>query len=161
MPVPPYRSGFRPYASGAIPGSTQSSTFPATSTKQFGASTKLETGLKAQRRTTTNDFDAMYLDPSSGQFNSDPRRRTAFDYHEDIGAGYALRHRPQRLHRRRRSHERHGTVASGPGSTVQPGTRKLQPRLAGELHTKSLTTEPPPNRRRLAARGGRWRRASS
>jgi outer membrane receptor protein involved in Fe transport len=55
---------------------------------QFGANTKLELGLKGTRRTTTNDFDAAYL--SAGQFVSDPLRRTAFDYHEDIGAGYAL-----------------------------------------------------------------------
>jgi outer membrane receptor protein involved in Fe transport len=55
---------------------------------QFGANTKLEMGLKGTRRTTTNDFDASYL--TAGQFVSDPLRRTAFDYHEDIGAGYAL-----------------------------------------------------------------------
>ena len=59
-------------------------------TGQFGASTKLELGLKATRRTTTNDFDAAYLNASTGAFTSDPVRRTAFDYHEDIGAGYAL-----------------------------------------------------------------------
>jgi ferric enterobactin receptor len=59
-------------------------------TGQFGTTTKLEMGLKATRRTTTNDFDAAYLDTASGQFLSDPVRRTAFDYHEDIGAGYAL-----------------------------------------------------------------------
>src|SRR5215831_2910292 len=59
-------------------------------TAQFGASAKLETGLKGTRRTTTNDFDATYLDATTGRFTSDPRRRTAFDYHEDIGAGYAL-----------------------------------------------------------------------
>lgn len=58
--------------------------------RQFGASTKLETGLKGTRRTTTNDFDAAYLDSTSDTFQSDPTRRTAFDYHEDIGAGYAL-----------------------------------------------------------------------
>jgi outer membrane receptor protein involved in Fe transport len=57
---------------------------------QFSASTKLEAGLKGTRRTTTNDFDAAYLDSASGSFVSDPLRRTAFDYHEDIGAGYAL-----------------------------------------------------------------------
>jgi ferric enterobactin receptor len=59
-------------------------------TAQFGPSAKLETGLKGTRRTTTNDFDATYLDVTTRQFVSDPRRRTAFDYHEDIGAGYAL-----------------------------------------------------------------------
>ncbi len=55
----------------------------------FGGGTKLEMGLKGTRRTTTNDFDAAYAD-STGQFVSDPSRRTAFDYHEDIGSGYAL-----------------------------------------------------------------------
>ncbi len=59
-------------------------------TAQFGATTKLELGLKATRRTTTNDFDASYLNATTGVFTSDPLRRTAFDYHEDIGAGYAL-----------------------------------------------------------------------
>jgi outer membrane receptor protein involved in Fe transport len=59
-------------------------------TKQFGPGTKLELGLKGTRRTTTNDFDAAYRDAATGQFTSDPRRKTAFDYHEDIGAGYAL-----------------------------------------------------------------------
>src|SRR5262249_34702715 len=53
----------------------------------FGGGTKLEMGLKGTRRTTTNDFDAAYPD-STGQFVSDPARRTAFDYHEDIGSGY-------------------------------------------------------------------------
>jgi outer membrane receptor protein involved in Fe transport len=59
-------------------------------TAQFGAATKLETGLKATRRTTSNDFDASYLSSTSGLYVSDPARRTAFDYHEDIGAAYAL-----------------------------------------------------------------------
>jgi outer membrane receptor protein involved in Fe transport len=59
-------------------------------TSQFGANTKLEMGLKGTRRTTTNDFDASYLNISTGQYTSDPTRRTAFDYHEDIGAGYLL-----------------------------------------------------------------------
>ncbi len=57
---------------------------------QFNPSMKLEAGLKGTRRTTTNDFDAAYLDSTSGTFVSDPARRTAFAYHEDIGAGYAL-----------------------------------------------------------------------
>jgi ferric enterobactin receptor len=55
----------------------------------FGGGTKLEMGLKGTRRTTTNDFDAAYAD-SIGQFVSDTTRATAFDYHEDIGSGYAL-----------------------------------------------------------------------
>jgi outer membrane receptor protein involved in Fe transport len=59
-------------------------------TAQFGTATKLETGLKGTRRTTSNDFDASYLDAATHEFISSPQRRTAFDYHEDIGAGYAL-----------------------------------------------------------------------
>ena len=58
-------------------------------TGQFGATTKLEAGVKGTRRTTTNDFDAAYRD-STGAFVSDPLRHTAFDYHEDIGAAYML-----------------------------------------------------------------------
>jgi outer membrane receptor protein involved in Fe transport len=54
----------------------------------FGPNTKLETGAKVTRRTTSNGFDAAYL--TSGAFLSDPARRSGFDYHEDIGAGYAL-----------------------------------------------------------------------
>ena len=57
--------------------------------RQFGAGTKLEAGLKAMRRTTTNDFDAAYLG-NGGAFASDPTRASGLDYHEDIGAGYAL-----------------------------------------------------------------------
>jgi outer membrane receptor protein involved in Fe transport len=57
-------------------------------TGQFGASTKLEMGFKGTRRTNSNDFDASYL--TSGQYLSDPLRRTSYDYHEDIGAAYAL-----------------------------------------------------------------------
>ncbi len=57
---------------------------------QFTSAIKLEAGLKGTRRTTTNDFDAAYLDSTTGAFVSDPTRRTAFAYHEDIGAGYAL-----------------------------------------------------------------------
>ena len=59
-------------------------------TGQFGANVKLETGLKAMRRTTSNDFDASYLNSSTGLFESDARRRSGYDYHEDIGAGYAM-----------------------------------------------------------------------
>lgn len=59
-------------------------------TGQFGPTTKLELGVKGTRRTTTNDFDAAYLDSATHAFAADPARRTAFDYHEDIGAGYAL-----------------------------------------------------------------------
>jgi ferric enterobactin receptor len=59
-------------------------------TGQFGSNFKLETGLKAMRRTTSNDFDASYLNASTGLFESDLVRRTSYDYHEDIAAGYAL-----------------------------------------------------------------------
>jgi len=59
-------------------------------TGQFGSNFKIETGLKATRRTTSNDFDASYLNTSTGLFESDARRRTGYDYHEDIAAGYAL-----------------------------------------------------------------------
>jgi outer membrane receptor protein involved in Fe transport len=59
-------------------------------TRQFGTSTKLESGLKITRRTTTNDFDAKYLSLATGQYDPAPARTTAFDYHEDIGAGYLL-----------------------------------------------------------------------
>jgi ferric enterobactin receptor len=59
-------------------------------THQFGTTTKLETGLKFTSRSTTNDFTASYLDPSTNVFDPAPSRTTGIDYHEDIGAGYAL-----------------------------------------------------------------------
>jgi ferric enterobactin receptor len=59
-------------------------------TRQFGTATKLESGLKVTKRTTTNDFDAGYLNAGTGLFDPVPARTTAFDYHEDIGAGYLL-----------------------------------------------------------------------
>ena len=59
-------------------------------TGQFGANFKLESGLKATRRTTSNDFDAAYLNATSGLFESDPVRHSGYEYHEDIAAGYAL-----------------------------------------------------------------------
>src|ERR1043166_5255517 len=37
-----------------------------------------------------NDFDAAYLNPATGAYTSDPVRASAYDYREDIGAGYAL-----------------------------------------------------------------------
>ena len=45
-------------------------------TRQFGTTTKLETGFKATRRTTTNDFDAAYLDATTGVVRSGPTRAT-------------------------------------------------------------------------------------
>jgi ferric enterobactin receptor len=59
-------------------------------TRQFGATTKLESGVKVTQRTTTNDFDAAYLNLGTGTYDPSPSRVTAFDYHEDIGAGYLL-----------------------------------------------------------------------
>ena len=59
-------------------------------TRQFGTSTKFESGLKVTRRTTSNDFDAAYLNATTGAYEPAPSRTTAFDYHEDIGAGYLL-----------------------------------------------------------------------
>ena len=59
-------------------------------TLQFGAATKLESGLKVTRRTTSNDFDAAYLNGGTHLYEPAPSRATAFNYHEDIGAGYLL-----------------------------------------------------------------------
>jgi ferric enterobactin receptor len=59
-------------------------------TLDFSPTTKLESGLKATRRTTTNDFDAAYLNTATGLFENAPARTTAYDYHEDIAAGYLL-----------------------------------------------------------------------
>lgn len=59
-------------------------------TRQFGAATKLESGLKVTQRTTSNDFDAAYLNAATGLYDPAPSRTTAFDYHEDISAGYLL-----------------------------------------------------------------------
>lgn len=59
-------------------------------TAQFGTTTKLESGLKVTQRTTSNDFDAAYLNAATGSFDPAPSRATSFDYHEDIGAGYLL-----------------------------------------------------------------------
>jgi outer membrane receptor protein involved in Fe transport len=58
-------------------------------TAHFGTSTKLEAGLKDTHRATSNDFDATFLS-STGDYVTDPTRLSGFDYHEDIGAGYAL-----------------------------------------------------------------------
>ena len=59
-------------------------------THQFGASTKLESGLKVTSRTTRNAFDAAYLNATTGAYEPSVSRSTGFDYHEDIGAGYLL-----------------------------------------------------------------------
>jgi ferric enterobactin receptor len=59
-------------------------------TRPFGATTKLESGIKGILRTTSNDFDASYLNAGTGAYDIAPARTTAFDYHEDIAAGYAV-----------------------------------------------------------------------
>jgi len=59
-------------------------------TVQFGTATKLESGLKVTQRTTSNDFDAANLNVGTGVYDPMSSRTTAFDYHEDIGAGYLL-----------------------------------------------------------------------
>ncbi len=59
-------------------------------THPFGAHAKLESGLKGTLRHTTNDFTAANLDSLSGQFVLAPERTTAFDYREQIGAGYMV-----------------------------------------------------------------------
>ena len=59
-------------------------------THPFGATTKLETGLKGVRRTLSNDFDAAYLNASTGLYEPVAARTTALDYREDIGSGYAV-----------------------------------------------------------------------
>lgn len=59
-------------------------------THMFGAATKLETGVKLTSRAQKNDFDAAYLDPSSGIYTSDATRASSFDYREDIGGAYAM-----------------------------------------------------------------------
>jgi outer membrane receptor protein involved in Fe transport len=59
-------------------------------TRSFSPTTKLETGFKFTGRTTSNDFEASYLNPSTGVFTPDPSRASGFDYHEDIGGAYAL-----------------------------------------------------------------------
>ena len=59
-------------------------------THQFGQTMKLETGFKLTTRTQNNDFDAAYLDASTGVYGSDPSRASSFDYREDIGGGYAM-----------------------------------------------------------------------
>lgn len=56
----------------------------------LGDNSKLETGLKEILRRNTSDFAAAYLDSASGQYLADPSRATAFDYREQIGAGYAM-----------------------------------------------------------------------
>lgn len=59
-------------------------------TQPFGGRSKLETGFKEILRRNTDDFTAAYLDTASGEYVVAPERATAYDYHEQIGAGYAM-----------------------------------------------------------------------
>lgn len=59
-------------------------------TKPFGEKSKLETGFKEIVRRTTSDFTAAYLDSTTGVYDVVPSRTTDFDYHEQIGAAYAV-----------------------------------------------------------------------
>jgi outer membrane receptor protein involved in Fe transport len=71
-------------------GGSPSWTLQSDYTQPFGRMSKLETGFKEILRHTTDDFTAAYLDSSSGQYLSAPSRATAFDYQEQIGAGYVM-----------------------------------------------------------------------
>ena len=59
-------------------------------THPFSAGTKIESGLKGTSRGTANDFSAAFLDAASGVFVDTPARASSFDYHERIGAAYAV-----------------------------------------------------------------------
>jgi outer membrane receptor protein involved in Fe transport len=56
----------------------------------FGSGSKLDAGFKEIVRHNTDDFTAAYLDSTSGQYVPAPSRASAFDYREQIGAGYAM-----------------------------------------------------------------------
>lgn len=72
-------------------GSWPTWTLQSDFTQPFGAKgTKLETGFKEIGRRTLNDFTAASPDSVTGDFVEVPDRATAFDYHEQIGAVYAL-----------------------------------------------------------------------
>ncbi|MES2177880.1 MAG: TonB-dependent receptor [Gemmatimonadota bacterium] len=82
-------------APSSIPTETDSLTyrFPAWNLKAdymkpFGATMKLEAGLKGTFRTTSNDFDVSTL--TGGTFVHDNARSNGFSYRENIGAAYAL-----------------------------------------------------------------------
>ena len=65
-------------------------TFKTDFTHPFGTHAKLEGGFKGQQRTTSNDFSASYLNPSTGAYDAAPLRATAFDYRETISGVYGL-----------------------------------------------------------------------
>ena len=58
--------------------------------RQLGPNTKLETGFKGTSRTTNEGFSAAVLDTMSRTYVDAPERARDFDYHERIGAGYAV-----------------------------------------------------------------------
>jgi len=59
-------------------------------TRPFSPSTKLESGVKGTARSTSNDFAAAFFDTASDAYVPDQGRANAFDYHEKIGAAYAV-----------------------------------------------------------------------
>ena len=66
-------------------------TMRADYTGPFGGSgTKLETGVKAITRRTSNGLSAAYLDTTGGALVPDAARASAFAYDEQISAAYAL-----------------------------------------------------------------------
>lgn len=71
-------------------GSSPTWNVKADYTKPFGARTKLEAGFALRRHSTTNDFTASYLDAVSSLMVPSGERSAAFEYAEDIGAGYAV-----------------------------------------------------------------------
>jgi len=58
--------------------------------RPINPNTKLETGFKATRRNTTNDFTASYMDTTTGVLAVNPARTTGFDYRENIVGAYGL-----------------------------------------------------------------------
>jgi ferric enterobactin receptor len=59
-------------------------------TRPFSPMMKLEAGVKGTSRSTANDFAASFFDSSSDAYVPDQSRANAFDYHEKIGAAYAV-----------------------------------------------------------------------
>ena len=59
-------------------------------THPWGTGTKLETGFKGTARSTGDNSTVAYLDSLSGVYTPDPSRANMFDYHERIGAVYAV-----------------------------------------------------------------------
>jgi len=59
-------------------------------THPWGTGTKLETGFKGTARSTGDNSTVAYLDSLSGVYTPDASRANMFDYHERIGAVYAV-----------------------------------------------------------------------